>query len=329
MPTFAPEVYDILNKRATAVITTLLPDGSPHSCVAGVVLDGDELVSHTSPTARRLGNLRADPRINVVVVDPDNPRRYVEVRGTATLSDAGGEHLRARFKDQAEKYGLPSEAGEIGDGVEIVQIRITPSKVNHFDFAPSQMGPAAAQRRSASPPTIVADGRIYADEAGRWIEFERPVPFDPGAVWAALTEPRRLVLWQHPVEFLPDLRVGATIHAQLNPQAKAIALGKVIELDAPHRFAFRWTTTNPQLPPEFTIAYSVDDGVLNVRSGPFGPDDGVLLLAASFHIHLDHLAAAITASEAELPNPPWPESSVVTRSGRMQAVARQYAAKYR
>jgi uncharacterized protein YndB with AHSA1/START domain len=294
-----------------------------------VVLDGDDLISHTSPTARRLGNLRSDPRINVVVVDPDNPRRYVEVRGTATLREGAGEHLRDRFKTQAKKYGLSSEAGEIGDGVEVVQIRVTPSKVNYFDFGPNQMGPAAAQRRPDNPvPTIVADGRVYDDEDGRWIEFERPAPFDPDAVWAALTEPSRLVLWQHPVEFLPDLRLGATIHAQLNPQAKAFALGKVIELDAPHRFAFRWTTTNPQLPPEFVISYEVTDGTLRVRSGPFGPNDGVLLLAASFHIHLDHLTTAITASEAELPIPPWPEISVVTRSGMMQAVARQYAAKY-
>ena len=327
MPTFAPEVHEILNKRASAVITTLLPDGSPHSCVAGVVLDGDELVSHTSPTARRLGNLRSDPRINVVVVDPDNPRRYVEVRGTATLHEGDGEDLRDRFKTQAKKYGLPREAGEISAGVEVVQIRVKPSKVNYFDFAPNQMGPAAAQRPPSDLPTIVADGRVYDDEEGRWIEFERPVPFQPDAVWAALTEPRRLVLWQHPVEFLPDLRLGATIHAQLNPQAKAIALGKVIELDAPRRFAFRWTTTNPQLPPEFIIAYSVNDGVLRVRSGPFGPNDGVLLLAASFHIHLDHLATAITTPEPDLPSPPWPDISVVTRSGLMQAVARQYAAK--
>jgi hypothetical protein len=74
--------------------------------------------------------------------------------------------------------------------------------------------------------------------------------------------------WQHPVEFLPDLRLGATIYAHLNPQAKAFALGKVVELDPPHSFAFRWTTTNPRLPPDFVIGYTVRDGMLRVRSGP-------------------------------------------------------------
>jgi uncharacterized protein YndB with AHSA1/START domain len=174
----------------------------------------------------------------------------------------------------------------------------------------------------------VADGRVYDDGDGRWIEFERQVPFAPDAVWAALTDPRRLVLWQHPVEFIPELRLGATIYAHLNPQAKAVALGKVIELERPRKFAFRWTTNNAQLPPEFVIEYSLEKDRLHVRSGPFTEDHGVVLLASSFHIHLDHLATAIATPAADLPHPPWPHSSVVTRSGMMPAVSRAYMAKY-
>ena len=72
----------------------------------------------------------------------------------------------------------------------------------------------------------------------------------PEAVFDALTNPRRLVLWEHPVEYFPRLEVGATIFARLNMEVGAVALGKIIEVDPPRAFAFRWTTNNPMLPPE-------------------------------------------------------------------------------
>lgn len=333
---FSPEAVALLSKRVTGVITTLLPDGSPHSVVAGVMLDGDELVSHTGPAARRLANIRADPRINVIAIDPDSPMRYVEVRGTATLQEGGGQALGGRFKQHAEKYGLPEEAGQIREGIAVVQIRVKPTKVTFHAFDPSRMGPATTQRPGAGPavsggqaePQVVATGTLVEDGEGRWIEFERRVDHAPEAVWAALTEPRRLVTWQHPVEFFPDLRLGATISAQLNPQAGAFALGKITELEPPHRFAFRWTTNNPLLPPEFTLAYTVEDGLLKVRSGPFGAGHGIHQLAASFQIHLDHLEEAITTPEDRLPTPPWPPLSVVTRSGLMRPTFLAYAAGF-
>jgi predicted pyridoxine 5'-phosphate oxidase superfamily flavin-nucleotide-binding protein len=65
-----PEALEVLNKPALAVFGTLLKDGSPHSAIAGVVVDGDHVVTHTAPTAQRLKNLRRDPRINVLVIDP-------------------------------------------------------------------------------------------------------------------------------------------------------------------------------------------------------------------------------------------------------------------
>jgi len=333
---FSPEAVALLSKRATAVITTLLPDGSPHSVIAGVVLVGDEIVTHTGPATKRLENLRADPRINVLAIDPDTPMRYVEVRGTATLQEGGDEALRQRFKEHAQKYALPAEAGQIREGITVVQIRVKPTKVSYHEFDPSRMGPATTQRRGSTPPesqaapdeTVVANGTLLEDSEGRWIQFEGKLGHAPDAVWAALTEPSRLVMWQHPVEYFPDLRVGATISAQLNPEAKAFALGKITVLDPPRAFAFRWTTNNPLLPPEFTISYTFDGDMLRVRSGPFGPGDGIHQLAASMQIHLDHLEAVITMPRDQLPTPPWPQISVVTRSGLMRPTFLAYAAKF-
>jgi uncharacterized protein YndB with AHSA1/START domain len=172
------------------------------------------------------------------------------------------------------------------------------------------------------------DGSIAKDGEGYWIEFERPVEHESAEVWSALTEPRRLVIWEHPVEYFPDLQVGATIYAHLNYQVNAFALGRITEVDPPRRFAFRWTTTNPMLPPEFNLGYTFDNSLLRVRIGPFGANHGVVPLLASVHIHLDHLEEAITTPSDQLPSEPWPEVSVVTRSGRFPETAKLYGQKF-
>ncbi|WP_405984132.1 TIGR03618 family F420-dependent PPOX class oxidoreductase [Streptomyces sp. NBC_00872] len=144
---FSEEVVALLSKRVTGVITTLLPDGSPHSVIAGVVIEGDELVSHTGPGARRLDNLRADPRINIIAIDPETPMRYLEVRGTAVIEETRGAELVQTFKDHAEKYDLPEEAGRVAPEATVVKIRVTPKKIGYHDLDPSRMGPERLQNR--------------------------------------------------------------------------------------------------------------------------------------------------------------------------------------
>jgi PPOX class probable F420-dependent enzyme len=332
---FSPEVVALLGKRVTGVITTLLADGSPHSVIAGIIIDGDDLVSHTGPAARRLQNLRRDPRVNVLAIDPDTPMRYAEFRGTATIEEVPGAELAGAFREHAEKYDLPEEASRVAPDATVVKIRITPYKVGYHDLDPSRMGPERLQRapettRQAAVPraNLTLDGEVVQDGADYWIQFTRRYDHDPEAVFDALTNPRRLALWQHPVEYFPRLETGATIYARLNIEAGAVALGKVTALEPPRAFEFRWTTNNPMLPPEFTLAFAIDeDRAVRARLGPFTPAHNILGLLASTHIHLDHLEQAITTTEDDLPSPPWPVKSVVTRSGAMISVARAYAAK--
>jgi PPOX class probable F420-dependent enzyme len=144
-PRISPEARELLDKPAQAVFGTLLPDGSPHAVIAGVVVDGDELVTHTAPTMQRVKNLRKDPRINVLVIDPDSPLRYVEVRGVANLRECTSEDIGPLFRAQAEKYGLPPQAGELPPGRKVLQIRITPTKVGYHAFDPRNMGPQSRQ----------------------------------------------------------------------------------------------------------------------------------------------------------------------------------------
>jgi len=67
----------------------------------GVVRDGDVLRISTLSDRQKVRNLESDPRITVCIPDPENPRRYVEIRGVAELAD---DDDRAYIDSFAREY---------------------------------------------------------------------------------------------------------------------------------------------------------------------------------------------------------------------------------
>ena len=98
-----PEKYrDLFNKRAFAALTTLMPDGSPQTTPVWVDTDGEYVIFNSAKGRQKDRNVRRDPRVAVAIVDPDNPYRYLEVRGkVAEISEQGAD---AHIDKMAKKY---------------------------------------------------------------------------------------------------------------------------------------------------------------------------------------------------------------------------------
>jgi PPOX class probable F420-dependent enzyme len=96
-----PENYrDLFDKKAFGSFTTLMPDGSPQTTPVWVD-HRDGLVWINSAKGRQKDkNVRRDPRVALAIIDPDNPYRYVEVRGRVTeiTEDAADAHIDAMAK---------------------------------------------------------------------------------------------------------------------------------------------------------------------------------------------------------------------------------------
>jgi len=87
---------DLLTEPIVGVLTTLMPDGQPHSCLVWVDYDGECARVNTTLERQSGRNLRSDRRLGILVVDPSDTARYVHIRGDAELVHRGAiEHLDA------------------------------------------------------------------------------------------------------------------------------------------------------------------------------------------------------------------------------------------
>ena len=108
---------DLLTRPICGVFTTMGPDGQPESSLVWVDVDADGLACVNTTLERRKGrNLVANPKVSLLVVDPENTGRFIQIRGDAELVTAGAlEHLDSltrRYTTHPGYYGHIYPAGQ-------------------------------------------------------------------------------------------------------------------------------------------------------------------------------------------------------------------------
>ncbi len=111
-----PEKYrDLFSKRAFANLATLMPDGSPQVTPVWCDLEDDLVIINSAKGRQKDRNLRRDPRVAIALIDPENPYRYLEIRGKVVeITEQGAaEHIDKMAKKYLDvdkyPYGQPGE----------------------------------------------------------------------------------------------------------------------------------------------------------------------------------------------------------------------------
>jgi PPOX class probable F420-dependent enzyme len=99
---------DLFKKKAFAHLSTLMPDGQPQVTPVWVEFDGRHVIVNTAEGRQKDKNLQRDKRVALSLIDPENPYRYLEVRGkvverTHTGADANIDALAKKYLDK-DKY---------------------------------------------------------------------------------------------------------------------------------------------------------------------------------------------------------------------------------
>ncbi|HBH01884.1 MAG: PPOX class F420-dependent enzyme [Candidatus Rokubacteria bacterium RBG_16_73_20] len=119
-----PESYrDLFTKKAFAHLATVGGDGAPQSTPVWVDYDGAHVRFNTARGRVKDRNLQRNPRIALSILDPENPYRYLQVRGrvvemTEQGADAHIDALAKKYLDQ-DRYPF-RRPGEVRVTVKVL-----------------------------------------------------------------------------------------------------------------------------------------------------------------------------------------------------------------
>jgi PPOX class probable F420-dependent enzyme len=116
----------LLDSKVYVTLATLNEDGSPQLSVTWVARDGDDILISTIRGRRKERNLRRDPRVSVLAMNPDDPDNYLEVRGQVTVTEEGGADL---INELSQKYRGVTPFPLLAQQAQRVVVRLTPQHV--------------------------------------------------------------------------------------------------------------------------------------------------------------------------------------------------------
>ena len=121
---------DLFEKKALAHLATLMPDGTPQVTPVWVEYDGRHVVVNSARGRQKDRNMRANAAVALSICDPDNPYRYLEVRGRVVeITEQGADAVIDRL---AKKYLGKDRYPFRAPGEVRVTYRIEPTRTTHF-----------------------------------------------------------------------------------------------------------------------------------------------------------------------------------------------------
>jgi PPOX class probable F420-dependent enzyme len=110
-------------------VTTLRPDGSPHTTVVWVDVDDEGVMVNTAAGRAKVRYLERDPRLSLIVIDSNDPYRWLAVSGRAELTTDGAEEQIHRL---AKKYLGKDQYPWLRPGEQRITVRIHPEHIDSY-----------------------------------------------------------------------------------------------------------------------------------------------------------------------------------------------------
>ena len=113
---------DLFDKKAFATLATVGADGHPQATPVWVDWDGRHVRFNTARGRIKDKNLQKDPHVALTILDPDNPYRYLQIRGRVVeMTEQGADaHIDALAKKYIGQDRYPwKKPGEVRVTVKV------------------------------------------------------------------------------------------------------------------------------------------------------------------------------------------------------------------
>jgi PPOX class probable F420-dependent enzyme len=128
--TAIPDTHSELLDAQIAHLSTIGPDGRPQSSLVWFYAENGEVSLSLNTVRQKTKNLLARPVCNLLIIDPSNPYRYLEIRGDVEIAPdpdyVFADKVGKKYNADLRVHDKPGESR--------VVVRILPSRVNAIDM---------------------------------------------------------------------------------------------------------------------------------------------------------------------------------------------------
>ncbi|GAB4334301.1 MAG: PPOX class F420-dependent oxidoreductase [Phototrophicales bacterium] len=91
---------DLLERPIVAALATVMADTQPQVTPVWFSYDGTHIWVNTARGRQKDINMTERPRVTLLIIDPENPYRYLEIRGVIdeVTEEGGVDHINALSK---------------------------------------------------------------------------------------------------------------------------------------------------------------------------------------------------------------------------------------
>ena len=135
MITSIPDTHrDLFLQPVHGVLTTMMRNGSPQSSVVWVDYDGEYVLINTTLERQKGRNMKANPKVTLLVIDPRDSSRWIEVRGqvremTGQGAVAHADRLTQRYTGKQHFYRDIYPPEQAAKETRVI-VKIEPRKVS-------------------------------------------------------------------------------------------------------------------------------------------------------------------------------------------------------
>jgi PPOX class probable F420-dependent enzyme len=128
-----PESHrDLLERPVLAALATLMPDGQMQVTPVWCTYDGTYVIVNATADRQKHKNMVERPHVTLMLLDPENAFRYMEIRGIVEVitAEGGGESMNEmslKYTGQPKRYGIEAPSREES---ERILYKIKPLRVN-------------------------------------------------------------------------------------------------------------------------------------------------------------------------------------------------------
>jgi PPOX class probable F420-dependent enzyme len=126
-----PESHRYLLESEFATLGTVGTDGLPQLTVVWFLYDSGEITISLNTSRAKTRNLLARPACSVLILDLQNPYRYLEIRGRARVEDdadyAFADRVGQKYDSDLRRHDRPGETRVI--------VTVEPEKVHAIDMS--------------------------------------------------------------------------------------------------------------------------------------------------------------------------------------------------